>query len=133
VVRRAFHQEGKEGITMTQPVKWEIAPRRSTYQAIPANECDRETLAAAGKLTFPALSIGIAPSGPQVAIVPLDESSVEHARMIAALPELLYELKAFVERAESWHNFHKHTDIQCDSICDRIGPAKAAIAKAEER
>jgi hypothetical protein len=78
---------------MDHPVKWNIAPREGTYQAIPADERERQVLAAVGKLTFKALSIGLTERGPQVAIIPLDESSVENARMIAALPELLAAAK----------------------------------------
>jgi hypothetical protein len=44
---------------------------------------------------------------------------------------LVEALKVFVNAAESWHNFHKHTDgIQCDQLCAAIEPARAALKLA---
>lgn len=66
-------------------------------------------------------------AGP-VAIVSHEDAADAH--LIAAAPDLYAALERFVSAAESWHNFHNHTDIQCDSLCACIEPGKAALAKA---
>jgi hypothetical protein len=54
-----------------------------------------------------------------------------NAHLIVAAPVLYEALKVFVNAAESWHNFHKHTDgIQCDQLCAAIEPARAALKLA---
>lgn len=40
-------------------------------------------------------------------------------------------LEKFVGAAQSWHEFHNHTEIQCDALCDCIPAAQAALALAE--
>jgi hypothetical protein len=45
--------------------------------------------------------------------------------------ELVIELRQFVRFAQSWHDFHKHTEIQCDAICERVAPSLAVLAKYE--
>jgi hypothetical protein len=112
---------------MTQPVKWEIGPREATYQILPTNECDRQALASAGKLTFKAISVGLPERGPQVAIIPLDESSVENARMIAALPELLAAAKE-AHAVMVGNNDPFNLELWLSAVTD-LG---AAIEKAEE-
>lgn len=73
---------------------WTIGVRLSRYQAMGSNPREIERLAALGKVDFEAISIGTE-SG-QVALVPLDESTIENAMLMAAAPELLEALEMFV-------------------------------------
>lgn len=60
-----------------------------------------------------------------------DVNAEADARLIAAAPEVLTALQAFVAAAKSWHDFHHGSDtIQCDWLCECLPAAQAAIAKA---
>lgn len=49
-----------------------------------------------------------------------------------AAPDLLDALKAFEREASSWHEMHRDNDTtKCDSLCECLSAARAAIAKAE--
>ena len=87
------------------PGPWYVEAFSATYRVIAAANHSTERLAALGArdlLQFEALSVGT--KNGQVAIVPLDESSRENARLIAAAPDLLAALRAFVEKhdGERW-------------------------------
>lgn len=73
---------------------WEIGARVGRYQVVPANEQERCKLASINALEFDALSIGT--RNGQIAMIPLDESNIANARLIAAAPELLAELEKLV-------------------------------------
>jgi hypothetical protein len=63
--------------------RWELYEKPAHYRV---DGEGGERLKAAGLPTlFSAVSIGISGGGPQVAIIPLDESSLETARHIVAL------------------------------------------------
>jgi hypothetical protein len=52
-------------------------------------------------------------------------------RLIAAAPDELDALRAFVTAAQSWHDFHHGSnDIACDWLCECIAPGIAALTKA---
>jgi hypothetical protein len=125
IIRTVDKIMGRQG-----PVRWEINPREGAYQGIPATDRERELLIASGKLSFRALSIGVCDPrfhqgmGPQVAIIPLDESNIENARLIAAAPELLEALKQMVDSA------HPHP-VEHPTMTAAWEVARAAIAKAE--
>lgn len=69
------------------PGPWSVAPRVGRYQVIPATEHERIQLASINGLEFEALSVGGA--NRQMAIIPLDESNIDNANLIAAAPEML--------------------------------------------
>jgi hypothetical protein len=48
---------------------------------------------------------------------------------VEIMDQVVRELQAFVDAAKSWHDFHEHTEIQCDLLCERIAPARAALAR----
>lgn len=87
------------------PGPWGIGSRKATYTVLP--EMAKKLQAYGLPTEFKALSVGT--SRGQVAIIPLDESNVANARLIAAAPELLeiakrYELweAKLLETSESW-------------------------------
>lgn len=59
--------------------------------------------------------------------------SAADMRLIAAAPDLLEALRAFVTAAKSWHEAHHgNSSIQCDWLCECIPAGEAAVAKAEQ-
>lgn len=69
---------------------WQINPVTGTYRCIGSADHSDERLAmlaAIGKMQFEALSIGDVRG--QIAIIPLDESNRDNARLIASAPDLL--------------------------------------------
>ena len=66
---------------------WALSTRRAVYAARPADTMEAAQLANIhGTLEFEALSVG-GPQG-QAAIIPLDESSEERGRLVAAAPKM---------------------------------------------
>lgn len=60
-----------------------------------------------------------------------NETGEANAALVAAAPELLEALQAFVTAAKSWHDFHHGSDtIACDWLCECIPAGEAALAKA---
>lgn len=80
--------------------RWELGARPSRYHCAPRNKDEGRQLAALSKVEFDALSIGRRGNGPQVAIIPLDESSQDHARLIVSAPELLAAVRLMLPEAE---------------------------------
>lgn len=79
--------------------EWEIGPRVARYRVIGSTEAEALTLRLIGADEFEALSIGRAPNGPQVAIIPLDESSREIAEAIVHFPEMVKAIRAVIAAA----------------------------------
>lgn len=111
--------------------RWEIAPRVGKYRAMPANTWESTHLAALGKIDFDALSVGLPNGGPQVAIIPLDESSAEKARLVAAAPELLDALKDAAEVIGSMLDRKDLTGGEVVLFAKVSLAAHAAIERAE--
>jgi len=65
---------------------WDLSEKENEYAALPDLMSEFMHLASTGKLTFRSVSVG-GPNG-QVAIIPLDESSIERGRLIAYAPEM---------------------------------------------
>lgn len=54
-----------------------------------------------------------------------------NAALFLAATDLLEALTAFEREASSWHETHKDNDTtKCDSLCECLPAARAAIAKA---
>jgi hypothetical protein len=64
---------------------WNLSTVKSEYRAV-SSVYQEELLKSMGKLTFEAVSVG-GPGG-QVAIIPLDESSIERGRLIACATDM---------------------------------------------
>lgn len=73
--------------------RWELGARIGRYRCVPATPQEQTALSALGKVEFEAISIGRRGEGPQVAIIPLDEASVAHARLVVKAPELWEAVK----------------------------------------
>lgn len=102
------------------PGPWQIGLKTSKYKV---DEKHHLKLAALGLPNeFEALSIGGNFIG-QVALIPLDESSIENAQLIAAAPEMYEALIAL------WSFMHGRTI----GFGDAVRKAQAALEKAEGR
>lgn len=122
--------------TLAKPAKhtpgpWEINPHEAEYMAIkslaPDYQVERHLmLAASGKNKFRALSVGNKRFG-QVAIIPLDESNIANAKIVAAaldMAEALKDLLGRVAEAEE-DGFHGRRDNR-----EAKDKARAALIKA---
>ena len=65
---------------------WELSTRENGYACVPDNAIEAQAVNAIGHNYFRAVSVG-GPHG-QVAIIPLDESSIERGQLIARTPEM---------------------------------------------
>jgi len=74
---------------------WAIAPKTAQYIATSDNPAIKQWLELSGKDRFDALSVGTVDGS--VAIIPLDESNVDNAQLIAVAPEMLAELRNVLE------------------------------------
>ena len=62
----------------------------------------------------------------------VDKLKAEVATLQEQVKVLREALEEFVGAAQSWHDFHKHTEgIQCDRLCACIAPAHAALNSGE--
>lgn len=73
------------------PGPWTIAPKTVTYRCVPDAQTAQQMLLRGIPFEFDALSVGTAKNG-SAAIVPLDESCIENALLIACATRLLEEL-----------------------------------------
>lgn len=75
------------------PADWNIAPHKATYElALPDNATtdDRARLEKCQQLGFSRMEcVSIGTYKGQVALIPLDESNMDNARLICAAPNLL--------------------------------------------
>ena len=81
------------------PGPWTIAPRKNKYRAIPDDPEELQLAEKYGLDKFEAISIGTK-SG-QIAIIPLDESSLSNAILISCTPLLLDVAKGTVNLLET--------------------------------
>jgi hypothetical protein len=81
------------------PGPWTIAPRKNKYRAIPDDPEELQLVEKYGLDKFEALSIGT--NSGQIAIVPLDESSLANATLISCTPLLLDVAKGTVSLLET--------------------------------
>ena len=65
---------------------WNLSRKENGYCCVPDLPEQLRALQAVNRLQFRALSVGC--NGGQVAIIPLDESSVERGQLIACVPEM---------------------------------------------
>lgn len=111
--------------TKHTPGPWNIAPKTATYKLCVPDDLAAGLKAAGIQIEFQALSVGTAKSG-SAAIIPLDESNIENARLIAAAPELLEALQGMIEndggKCSKRYNAFK--------LFDAREAAREAIAKA---
>lgn len=93
---------------------WMLGMRSATYSA--SGESAKRLLAEGIPLEFEAISIG-SQEGKQIAIIPLDESSVENARLMALAPEMYRMLKSVRE----WlRDEDKIMRVAIDSVIKRV-------------
>ena len=81
------------------PGPWDIAPRSAPYIAHSDNPRIKAWLERSGTDRFDALSVGT--KNGSVALIPLDESNMENARLIAAAPYMLEALQEILDSADS--------------------------------
>lgn len=106
-------------MTKYTPGPWSIAPRKSDYEV--ADGAVRTKMIHAGledKMRFTCAAIEDKFGARSIALIPLDDSNMENASLIAAAPELLEALKEIRMTT-------KYTDSDYFSKYDKI------IAKAE--
>lgn len=90
--------------------KWTLSPRVNRYKIASENPIEVSLLQQRGKEYFTALSIGGGVDNHQIAIIPLDESNEENARLIVAAPEMKLELEKVI------NSIQLGEDIDQDSI-----------------
>lgn len=107
------------------PGPWSIGIRQAEYDVV-----EKYALASMGMQTrFMAVSIGTPKN--QVAIVPLDESNISNARLIAAAPELLDAVKLALAACDA-NAYELAYRTQSDPFVAQIMPTlRDVIAKAE--
>lgn len=97
---------------------WEVAPQSATYEV--TGEAG-ERLRDAG-LNTQVVMISVGTRSGQVAAIPLDESSIENASLIAEAPNLYDQLADLVNSYENMGGLLE--------LAEKIRASKAALAKA---
>lgn len=108
---------------MHTPAPWNIALRTNFYKSDGIEVPLMQKIGV--PVRFEAISIGGGEDNNQMAIVPLDSSSIANARLIASAPELLAALEAMLSAASAYG---------CDFSSNHpreTSAARAAIAKAK--
>lgn len=109
--------------------RWELNPLRARYRVVgPAARVER-MLAAGLPLEFDAVSVGLRDGGPQVALIPLDESSVETGVAIAALPQLVRNGEIAASFTTATSRSVRETARQLEVL---LGQARSFLANLEQ-
>lgn len=99
--------------------RWKIEPEKCLYEV--SDPIKKEVCARFGIATeFNALAVGNEDGTKTIAIIPLDDSNIDNARLIASAPEMLEMLEQLLFEI----NNPEEPYIPIDSIADLINKAK---------